>query len=346
MAKRVQTSADDITYYTLPGNTGELRNEAGDLTDTIFGQDFESNESGLISATLNANALFKGFAGYVVSLKKGGTPIVMTAEACSLVSGKTYQITAPAKRIIDTNTAVQVFGNAIAIANANILNIDWLNGTVTFQAAYTPTAPITITGKYVPTTEIANAKTFSLSMTAAANDKTTIDVARANGGFRTFEAGLKSVNIELSGLYALTNGYRAALVARTPIIVEINPDNGGLSIARGLFKYNSQGLNGDVGALEEETISLRLNVLQDPVSNVPWLYPFNWYHAATTLHTSVVNCLNAWQAGSKMYVKYLPDGLTGIKSDAFVTDISLAGGLEAMNEFTANFQLSGAGTII
>lgn len=346
MAKRVQTSADDVTYYTLPGNSGELRNEAGDLTDTIFGQEFESAESGLLSSTLNANALYKGFAGYIVSIKKGGTPVTMTAEACTLVSGKTYQITAATKRIIDTGTTVQVFGNAIAIANTNIETIDWLNGTVTFKAAYTPTTPITITGKYVPTTEIAKAKTFNLSMTAAAVDDTTIDVARANGGYRVFSAGLKTVGLELGGLYALANGHRAALVARTPIIIEINPDNAGQSVARGLFKYISQGQSGDIGASEDETVSFRLQVLQDPVSNVPWQYPFNWYHTSSPLHLSIVTCLNAWVNGNKMYVKYLPDGVAGLKSDAYVTDISLSGGLESMNEFTTNFQLSGAPTVI
>src|SRR3954470_11188317 len=99
MAKRVQLSADDITYYTLPGNSGQLMNEAGVLDDTIFGHSFKSNQPGLNGWKMQSPAYYKGFAGYVANVKMTGTSTLMTAEACSLVSGKTYQVTAAAKRI-------------------------------------------------------------------------------------------------------------------------------------------------------------------------------------------------------------------------------------------------------
>lgn len=344
MAKRIQVSSDDTTYYTLPGNSGELRNEAGDLTDTIFGQSFESGETGLITGTINSNALYKGFAGYIVSLKKSGATTPMVAGATTQVgTSKTYQISDITKQILDADVAVVVKDNGVAVTDDKIESIDYMFGKVTFAAAYTPTGPVTLDASYLPMTEIAGAKTFTLTQTAATIDTTDIPTAKANGGFRTFDPGLRTVSLELGGIYKLSNGFKAALAAREPIYVEINPDANNLSSCRGVFKYMSQGQSGDVGALEEETVSLKLAVPEAELL----LTPFAWSHAsASKLSPAVQAILNAWQDETQIYVKYLPDGSTGMKSSAVMTDVSLAGGLDAMNEFTANFQLSGAATTV
>lgn len=346
MPKRIQVSSDDVTYYTLPGNTAELRNEAGQLVDTIFGQTFESNEVGLISGSINANALYKGFAGYIVSLLKGGTPTTMTAEPMSLVSGKTYRITAATKRIIDVLTAVTVKGNGVAISASNIESIDFLFGTVTFISAYTPTTPITMDGKYIPTTAIAGARSFNLTQTMNPINDSDIPTVKANGGYATFNAeGLRTVSLEVGGIFKTTNAFRTALANRENVYVSINPDNADLSTARGLFKIGSQGQSGDVGALEEETVNLNLSVRDE--ATPAWLAPFRWDHAASpTLNAGVRALLAAWQNSTKVYVKYLWDGTVGFKSDAVVTEISLQGGIENMNEFSVGLQLSGAPTAI
>lgn len=341
-AKRVQISADDVTYYTLPGNSGELRNEAGQLTDTIFGQAYQSAEAGLIGWTLNSNAVYKGFAGYIVRLMKGGTPVVMTNEACTFVSGKTYQITNVAHQYIDIATTIVVKDNAVD-HTVDVLSIDFLTGKVTFKAAYTPTTPVTVTGAYIPVTAIAGAKTFTLTQTAIAIDNTDIPIAKANSGFRTWEAtGLRTVTLELGGIYKLANGFVAALTSRAPVYIEINPDNSSLSVARGIFKYTGQGQSGDVGALEQETVNLVLNVPQD-LGAISLVAPFSWNHSGiTTLSMAVQLALAGWQNGTSIYVKYLPDGTNGFKGPAVITDISLSGGLESMNQFTVNVQGSGA----
>lgn len=346
-AKKIQLSSDDITYYTLPGNSAQVANEAGALTDTIFGQPFESMESGLIGWSLNTNALYKGFAGYIVKLMKGGTPIVMTNEPMNLVSGKTYIITATVKQYIDIATTIVVKDNSVD-QTANVLSINFVTGEVTFKAAYTVVGPVTITGAYIPLTAIGGAKTFTLTQQMSAIDTTDIPTAKANSGYRTFTAdGLKTVTLELGGIYKLTNGFVAALQARTPVYVMINPDNSDLSVAKGLFKYTAQGQSGDVGALEEETVTLRLSVPQDLASGITWNTPFQWKHSgSTTLSAAVKAALTAWENNTLIYAKYLPDGLAGFKGQVAVTDISLAGGLEAMNEFTVNLQGSGAQTVI
>jgi predicted secreted protein len=343
-AKRVRLSDDETNYYTLPGNSAEVRDEAGQLTDTIFGQPSESTETGLLTWMLNSQAFYKGFAGYIVKLMKGGEPQTMTGEAMSLVSGKTYVITNTAKQLIDVDTTVTVLDNAVD-HTADVENIDFLFGKVTFKSSYTVTGPVTITGKYVALTAIAGARTFTLTQTATANDNTDIPDAKSNGGWRTFEtdSGLKSVSLEIGGIFKSTNDFRTALQTRSKVYIEINPDNSNLSVARGLMKYAGRSQSGDVGALEQETITLRLHVPEGDI----WKVPFAWNHSALTkLSRAVRIALAGWESGADVFVEYLYDGTNGFTGPAVVTDISLRGGLESMNEFTVALQGSGAPTAV
>lgn len=340
MAKRVRLSDDNGTnWYTLPGSSAELQSEAGEIEDTIFDQAFESTQTGLISWTVQANSYYKGFAGYVAKILKQGASTAMTAEATTLVTGKTYQITNALHRIMNRNVTTTVLDNAIAVSAANILNIDYLFGRVTFVGSYTPTGPITITGAWFATTVVGCANSFTLTQTSEAIDTTCMDTAQANSGHRVYEGGLKTVSLELQGVYKAANAFLAALIARTELIIEINPDGSSKSVARGYFKPVNTGQSGDVGDLEQETISFNLAVPDQAL--LP--YPFHWQHdVTTTLNTAIVKALAAWENNTVIDVQYLPDGTTGWKGDCVVTDISLSGGLEDMNEFTVNVQGSGA----
>jgi hypothetical protein len=98
------------------------------------------------------------------------------------------------------------------------------------------------------------------------------------------------------------------------------------------------GQSGDVGDLEEESITFNLSVPdQESV-----LLPFKWLIAtASTLSAAIKKCIAAWENADEIMVAYLPDGTNGIEADAIITDLTLSGGLEVMNEFTANFQITG-----
>lgn len=341
-AKRVRISADNVTFYTLPGNSAELSNENGELADTIFGQNFSSTESGIGSWSVTSNALYKGFAGYIVDLRKSGTSTVMTDEATTQIGAtKSYRITAASKRIIDPYIAVVVEDNNVAVSASNIDNIDYMAGIVTFDAGYTVTGPVTITGNYLPTSTIAGSRGFSLTMTSEAKDVTDIPTAKANGGFRTYEPGLNTASIEISGIQKTANDNIANLIAREPVVIYVNPDDAGKSIATGIFKYTQQNQSGDVGAVEEETVTLNLNV----PDNEQMKAPFTWQHTNdTTLNQGIRILLDAWLNQTMVYVQYLPDGLAGHTGQAVVTDVSMSGGLEAMNEFSVTLQGSGAVT--
>ncbi|KKL66942.1 hypothetical protein LCGC14_2139910, partial [marine sediment metagenome] len=285
-AKVVQVSSDGgSNYFTLPGGTGEFTDESGQIDDTIFGATFGSIQPGLLGFAANANALYKGFAGYVADIKQVGTPVAFTTESMTLLSGKEFEIDDATKNLWDRATAVVVFDNAID-HTADVLNIDYLFGRVTFKTAYSVTEPITVTGESFPLTQLGKGRSFTLTQTAAIVDTTDFATAQTNGGYRTVIPGLRTVGLELGGVYDVTEGLRALLRARSEVVIEINPDGNGAtgSQARGVFKPATEAQSGNVGDLEEETTTFSLFVPDEALM----LTPFNWNHdALSTLSQAI-----------------------------------------------------------
>lgn len=338
MVKRIQVSPDSgAHWYTFPGNKGELNDEASAIKDTIYGQDFDSTQTGMINWSITTNGLYKGFAGYVAKILRSGTPTVLTDEATSNLSGNVYQITDTTKRILDRLTPVVVKDGSTVLVEGDDYTVNYLFGIVTLDSA--PAGAVTIGGKYLPMTQVAKANGFTLTQTANANNNSVYESAQANGGYNTYEYGLRTVSLSLKGIYASSNQFRALLAARSEMIIEINPDGTSKSVARGFFKAMQTGQSGDVGDLEEQTLNFSLAVpAQDDIP-----LPFEWrFTADSTLSRAVREAILAWQAGTLIDVNYLENGTTGTKGEAVITDLSLTGGLDAMNEFSVKFQGSDA----
>jgi hypothetical protein len=342
MAKKIQISLDDTTYYTLPGNKGDMTREGGSLKDTIFGQDFDSNQTGLIAWGITADGLYKGYAGYVAKIMKSGSTTAMTDEAMTLVSGKTYKITDATKNLFD-RTVVPTFEDGGSAINASdIESINYLFGQVTLKSSYTPTGAITVaTGSYLPRTVLGKGQSFTLTQTAATKDTTDFPTAQGNGGYRTFESGLKTVQLNIKGVYDSSVGLEALLESRAELVIEVNPDGAGKSTARGIFKPMSTGQSGNVGELEDSDVTFSLSV----PDQADLVAPFSWLHASdTTLNQAIRSALTLWEGGSVGYFKYMADGTNGFKGQGVLTDLTLTGGLEAMNDFAIKVQGSGAPT--
>lgn len=342
-AKRIRVSIDNgVTFYTLPGTTGEKRTELQTVNDTIFGQDWQSENPNIGQAMITANGYYKGVAGYTAVIKKGGTPTTITAEACALVSGKTYQVTNTAKRMISYADALTVLDNGVD-HTADVLNIDYLYGLVTFKPAYTVTGPVTITGKYIPLAVLAKAKGYSLTQTAAEIDTSTFEVVQANGGWRTYDYGLRTVAMELQGLFDAADTFLTEMANRTLMYVDVSADGSPDTFFRGFFKRSSHQQTGDVGALEATTLHL---VLAVPYTDY-LVAPFAWYFTNNTLmNVGLRNVINAWQNKTLVKVQYLPDGLAGQQYDAIITEASLSNAFDGQNEFRFSFRCSGAATVI
>lgn len=341
MAKKVRVAPlTTSNWVTLPGNNADFDMEADMVDDTVFGQDFKSEQPDIISWGLSSNAIYKGYSGYQTIIKKSGASTVITNEAMTLVSGKTYQITDPTKRLLNQAVTAVVKCNGVD-QTANVLNIDYLFGTVTFASAFTPTTPVTYTGAYLPSSQICSMNKFSLTMQAEAVDNTDLCVAQSNGGFKQYSLGLKTVGLELSGFYKASAAFATSLKNRDKLMIEINPDGIGNSTARGFFTPKSRKQSGKAGALEDESVSFSLWVPDNALMAVP----FSWYHAAgTTLNVGIQTLLSAWLGGVGCETRYLEDGTTGKQGTAVPTNVSLAGGMGALNEFSCQLKGSGAYT--
>ena len=203
MAKVIQISNDGgSTYNALPGSEGSFNAESEPVDDTILGQTYGSTDIGMVGWGVSANAIFKGFSGYKAEIKKHGTATAFTTEAMTLVSGKTYAIDDATKEIWDrSEPTMDILDTGGSIAASDILNIDYLFGRVTFIAAFSPTGAVTATGKFFPTVTIARPNTYNLTMTAEAIDESDFISAQANSGHRIFTPGLRTVALELGGIF-------------------------------------------------------------------------------------------------------------------------------------------------
>jgi hypothetical protein len=348
MAKVINLSDDaGVTQYPLPGSEGSFSSEAEAIDDTVLGQTFQSSEIGLTGWSISGNGIFKGFAGYVADIMKFGTPTTFTNEAMSLVSGETkiYQIDDPTREVWNRDTATTFRDATVTIPEANIVNVDYLFGRVELTAP--AGGAVDATGEYMVRESIGRANTFNLTMTAEAIDETDFATAQGNTGTRVFQPGLRTVALELGGIFSATENAKADLAARSELIVEIDPAGDGLAVARGFFKFATVAQAGAVGALEEETLNLALTVpVGSAVNAMAVDTPFNWaFDPTSTLSAAIQVAITSWIAeDNTVEVQYLPLGavgqspLDGVEGKVVFTDISLSGGLSNMNTFVMEMQ--------
>jgi hypothetical protein len=151
------------------------------------------------------------------------------------------------------------------------------------------------------------------------------------------------VRLEISGIYDETDGLQAALASRALMYVEISPANTNDTLFRGFFKRANFGQSGDVGALEERTLTLNLFAPDGALLE----RPFGWYLTNnSTLNTAIKKVLAAWENSTILDLQYLPNGTTGFVGDAIVTETSLSNALDGLNEFRYTFRGSGSPDVV
>lgn len=334
-AKNVSVSNDDITYHTLPGSTADLSEDTATADDSVFGTTFTSSQATLITWTSSSNGFFKGFPGYRATLKRAGTPTSFTAEATTEDDG-VYYITDRTKSIWEIGS-VTVSDGATAVAAADIEYIDYLQGGVKFASGYTPTGDVTVDGNYLPTSPICYAQNFTLTQSADTENITDFCEAQDNGGYGVFSYNQQSVELSLDGFFNEASDFADDLNSRATVIVEVNPDGEGKSVARGYFMATSRSQSGDVGSTETESVSYTLQVPEGVAR------PFSWYHASNTaIPTAVRTILDAWEDREELYYRYAPEGATNRRSGkVLISDCSLSSGVEEINDFSFDFQGTG-----
>ncbi len=117
-------------------------------TNKLSSGGYKTYLAGLKQWGLSVSGKLSSNAGYLATVKKGGTPTSTTAEACTLVSGKTYQINDTAKRVWDESVAPVVYDGGVD-HTSDVDSIDYLYGKVTFDSGYTVTGAVTVDVDYV-----------------------------------------------------------------------------------------------------------------------------------------------------------------------------------------------------
>jgi hypothetical protein len=342
--KRIRVApAATTNWATLPGNTGDFTEDATMLDDTLFGHEYKSEQPDLISWKVTSNALYKGYAGYQTVIKQTGAATLMTAEPMTVMAGSplSYEITDATKQLLDVTSIFIVYDNAVD-HTTDVETIDYMFGVVNFKSSYTPVGPITITGKYLASSQICAMNKYTLQQQCTMVDNTDLCIAQSNGGYKQYVPGIKTVMLDLNGFYRASSNFHAILAARQTVMIEINPDGLGLSRARGFFIPKMHKEMGKVGGIEDESIQFALHVPDNAL-----LYdPFGWRHATgTTMNAGIRTLLDAWQFSKGVEVRYEELPPIGKQGSAVVTDISLSGGLGALNDFTVHLEGSGGITI-
>lgn len=149
-------------------------------------------------------------AGWDCLVEITGTSTAFTAEACSVVTGKTYDIDDVAKSVWDPDVAVVVWDNGAPVAANDIASIDFLFGRVTFDAGYTVAGAVTInSGNYLPRHVLVEAHTFRLTAgRAMLNDN------RFGTDYMLRKSGLKDVTVE----FGIKNSPRADIDTGGPVL--------------------------------------------------------------------------------------------------------------------------------
>jgi len=337
MSKVINVSDDaGSTWHAIPGPDGSFGVDGVQMDDKILGQTYDSKHPGLATWNVAGRGLYKGFAGYLADLKKSGTATATTGEAMSVVSGKTYRIDDASKEAWNADATIVVY-DGVTDVTVQVESYNYLFGQVTFLGAYTIVGAITIDVTYYPMATFGKGRSFTLTQSANALDDSDYQVVQANNGWRTHSAGLRTIGLEIGGIYNASDDWAGELINRNRIMIEINADGNSKSTARGWFRIATTGQEGEVGDNETESVNFVLSVAESDQD------PFAWDHASdTTLATAIQKILTAFEDQTDLDIQYLPDGTNGISGTTVVTGATLSGDIDSMNEFSFTFMGDGA----
>jgi len=204
-------------------------------------------------------------AAYLTTVQKSGTTTAMTSEAmatATTVSG-TYQITNSAKRVWERTASftIRIAGSTVGVPADTSVTWDYLFGKVTFTT--TQAGARTITGSYLPMTDVAGANSYTLSASRELVDDTDF----SSTGWRSKAVALKDVSLTMSRWAGVDTAFFDLINGATPVMCEVKPGSGTLA-ARGWFLVSGDVRSGDVATLE--TAELTFDLDQSTAASFGW----------------------------------------------------------------------------
>jgi len=341
MAKLVRVSDDSgSTWYNIPGPSASLTLDGEAIDDTILGQSWQSEFTGLINWSVESEGYYKGVAGYCATILRNGTPVSATGEAMSQVTGQVYRIDDATKEVWDRTATITVYDGVTDVTD-EVETFDYLFGKVTFDSGYTVVGSITVDVDYIPVEAFGKPQSFTLTQTSNTLDTSDLPTTCGNSGFRTFAPGLRTVSVDIEGIFDATEDFNQDLIDRGEYILEISADGSTKkSLCRGFFRLVSKNQSGNVGDNEVESVTFALSV---PSADY---IPFGWDHESdTTLADAIVKSLDAFLNETTLDIEYLPNdigGTGGQTGSVVVSDVTLTNSIDSLPTFTLNYQGTGA----
>ena len=165
-------------------------------------------------------------AAWQAAVRVTGAAVAATGEATTFLGGKRYQVTNTGRRIIEPAVAVVVRDNGIAVAAANILSIDFLFGIVEFQAAYTVTGPVTLDFSWLPTYQVGECRSGTLTINAELVDASVFESQwrQRQPTLVDVEGSLQSLRLPVVDIDTVTAGTQSIdswLKAGTPRLLDV-----------------------------------------------------------------------------------------------------------------------------
>ena len=187
--------------------------------------------------------------GYLALVKVASTPIAFTDEATTTSDNQNYTISNASKVLWDIDTALVVEDGASPTTEEYTLSR--LTGTVAFSTVDAGRV-ITVTGAYVSTTTVAEAKSFSFNASTDALDST-----RFQDSFRRFKPGNLTATAELGRFMETDDLFSDMLLDGERKIIEYYPQNA-LDPIRFFGVANTRNVEAPQAGLIEESISFNI----------------------------------------------------------------------------------------
>ena len=184
-----------------------------------------------------------------------------TGAATTMLAANEYQISIALRRIISPDTAIVVYDNAVAQADADV-TINYLFGKIK-KVSGNFTGPVTIDYAYMPVVNFAEVRSFEINMSREVHDSTVMASATA---VRAKTPGLKDASGTIGSLEPLTTDLSGGGVtisvfadwnAGTKRVLEVTFPSG--LIWRAFVKFKDIPENASFDQLLESTINWELD---------------------------------------------------------------------------------------
>lgn len=194
-------------------------------------------------------------AGKKAQVKVTGAGLALTLTPLTeLVSGTTFQVTDPTKRILDRVAQIDVYRDGglystTAVAGT-LINVNRLTGTVTVAPPGGAGHTWLMTSTYLPASLAAEAKQFQYDILAQMledNQFGDADVTRVQG--------LQDVQGTLGRWYSIDTYFTDALLAGNPVVIEFSSDSSVAFNRRAWALLNKDSMSAAINGLIEESVS-------------------------------------------------------------------------------------------